>query len=932
MKHIRLFCLPLLALLLALAAGCSKIDGTVSANQAPSVSFVNNQQDADEARQTYSIPNYTFIFPDSTTGFAEAVGRQLPYALNAEAKFELIRYQFFFILAIGSIVEVDPITGAQSPVPAANFRLDPDIPRYLWIQHTAGFQWKLGYNYIIDGTFEYRPVYSYAPMVFWKGSDADGFVESFRYLDYAYESEAGLAAVLARVSANDPTLQDSTEDLHWNQTVNTSAVINLTTALGRIQKHVVILQAIDNDGAVSPPALRVFNRSNRAPNTPRMAYYKDGYTRVSQPSEYTRHVIGWEDIETDPTTVSQLRAQVSPYYEIPISSVPLENWRGLRFLVAGNDPDDQALVTIPLQFQFLLNRIPDMLVAEKMAASQVAIDDGISLLTDSTRVALGEDNVLDVDIHKFDEDGFSRHNQIELFNLPTGYYQLAVYSRDDGFELCDKPAWMRFKVQQLNMTKDVLVVDYTPVNSGPGAIGLANDNAYMAYYRSLVEEVMPDVKRYAPAAHEREQNYTVTWHHDIGESANCRYWKMGYDNGDFPLQLPFSIISQYRVVICLDDKWASGAGGGNPNGAWIRNPAKGFWMDYLDMGGALLWSGWSSMVGTFNYDPVANVTTDALALNERGGDFLAQYMGILAAYNDINTTFFNGRIDAMRRGLPEFIGQYPLLPRTELLDSMRIADGAFRNFYTYNAANPYRPVAPDSCLIFIEANAINENLGTIAAFTYDSYTAGLAERDTLEFFRVARQEDLPENFYTVIDGQRPRFDNYSTNPDATGCWLYIPNAARNYWGMQITTAVDCWNVSRPDSMWANPFSVTSGVISGTSRVFIRVNHQRIDNPDNWWVPGQQVNVDAIWRPILTKHRKPLVLYTESVAYQGSFGGLNFNPYFTNFRTAWNNFPLQMMYRGTLPDYQLYDAGDGARGIVGGILFQFYTPKIQDVVD
>jgi hypothetical protein len=935
MKH----CISILsaAALLVLAAGCSKIDGTVSGNQPPTVSFVNNQQDADSARQVYTIPDYTFIFPDSTQGFGEAVGGQLPDAIGVEAKFELIRYQFFFVESIVSITEVNPEDGTTVTVPADNYRLDADVRRYLWIQHTAGFQWKLGYNYVINGTFEYLPVYSYAPMIFWRGADPDGFVEGYRYLDYPYEDEAQLAAFIQRVESNDPVLADTTQAIHWIETLNTQAVINLTTALGRIQKHVVFLQAIDNDGEYSAAARRVFNRSNRAPNTPVMAYYKDGYTRVSQPGEYERHIIGWEDIETEGNFITRLKSEVSAYYEIPMATEPLENWNGVRFLVSGDDPDDQALVTIPLQFQFLLNRIPAALVAEYMADD--AIDgDGTAALTDSTRVTLSEDNTADFDLHNFDADFWSEHNQIELFNLPTGFYQLTIYSRDDGFESCAEPAWMRFKVQQMSMEKDVLVIDYTPLAGATAmaSLGYASDDEYMAFYRALVEGAMPDVKRLAPL--EPVSNYQVVWKDQVaeGEDYNCRYWKIGAETlpSGYPIQLPLSVISQYHTVICLDDKWAQGAGGGSGAGDWIRNPAKGFLMDYLDMGGSVFWTGMSSLVGTFNYSPTDNATTIEANVNAKAGDFLAQYMGILGVYGDINTTFFNSRIDACVAGLPEFEGQSPLLPDTTRIWNLRgrIAPfGAYNSFYTPSPTRPYQPVAPDTGMVFIESYALNENLGTVAAYTYGSFTAGMPARRVFEIFRVAQQSDLPENFYTTDSrGDGPYFPAYSTNPDATGCWLYIPQAARYYWDMQVTDAIDSWNVSRPDSTWADPFLVTYGVQNSNVKVFIRVNHQRINDPAQYWAAGDTVNVDLVWQPILRKHRKPLLLYTENQAYQGNFGGFNFSPYYTNFRTAFNGMPLHLILPGEWPDYLQNNAGSGARSVMSGVLFQFYTPKLQEL--
>lgn len=937
MKTTRLATLSAMALLLILAVGCSKIDGSLSGNQPPSVSFVNNQQDADSALTYYEIPNYTFIFPDSLEGFQESAGGQLPSELDVEAKFELIRYQYFFVQTIHSITEVNPLDASDTRVvPTANYRLDDNIRRYVHIKHTAEFQWKLGYNYVINGTFEYYPVYSFAPLIFWRGSDPDGFVSSYRYLDYPYDTDDALAAFIQRVQENDPALEDSTEAIHWISTSNTQAVINLTTALGRIQKHVVFLEAVDNDGQVSEPAMRVFNRSNRAPNTPTMAYYKDGYTLESQPGEYERHIIGWEDIEVDPVTIQYLKEHVSPYYEIPITTEQLESWNGLRFLISGDDPDDQALVTIPLQFRFLLHRIPDTMVADYMDPANLDSDDGLDLVdADSTRIALTEDNTGSYDLHSFDEDGWSLHNEIELFNLPTGFYQLTVFSRDDGYESCTTPSWMRFKVQELSFSRDVLVMDYTPPDNGTpmATLGFASNEEYMAYYQDLIGGALPEVK----AATQGITDYAVTWRHEVGDGQayNCRYWKMGMDP-DFPQQLPFSVISQYKTIICLDDKWATGSGQGNPGerGSWISKAAKGFLMDYLDMGGSLLWTGWSTMLGTYNYSRTDNVTTSDAAIADRAGDFLADYLGILGVYGDDNNMFIiDGRLDGARGGLPEFDQQAPLFMDRDRIQAIRDNSTVFNSYYI-PGANPYRPFLPDSALGFVEAYALNEGLGTVAAYTYDSFTAGLPERQEFDFFRVAQASDLPSIFYedNEITGENARFPAYSPNPDATGCWLYIPlNVASYYWTMSITDALDAWNESRGDHMWAEPIIVTSGVTGGREKVFIRLNHQRIDNPAEYWQRNDTVRVDLTWQPTLVKHRKPVILYTENTAFTGT-QGFNENAFFTNFRTAFSGLPLHMLQQGEYPVYTgaSPSVGSGAKAVLSGVLFQFYLPKLQDL--
>ncbi len=924
MKRTRIFFSVTAVFALLLAMGCSTIDGEVSANQAPSVSFVNNQQDADSVTTIYEIDDYSFIFPDSLQGFEEDENQNMPGEANLLARYELIRYQYFFIEGITQIVEIDPETGAESVVPAEAYQIDPDVARYLWIQHTDDFAWELGKLYRISGSFRYTPVFSYAPMIFWRGSDADGFVESYRYYDFACDEEdCEVAEFIQRVEQNDPTIQ-------WTETVNTQTSINLTTSLGRIQRHVVFVQAIDNDGAVSSAAMRTFNRSNRAPNSPKIAYYKDGYSQVSQPGEYQRHIIGYEDIFTDPSVVNQLRTNVSPYYEIPINEDPLINWSGLRFLVSGDDPDDQALVTIPLEFQYLLHRIPDSLVDEWMAADAEDTDLGTQVMEmDSVRVTLSEDNVVDFEGQEFNEDYWSSFNQIELYNLPTGFYQLTVWSRDDGLERCAEPAWMRFKVQEVTMERDLLVMNLTP----PGAsnLGFESDQDHRAYYLDMLEELMPQVK----ATVGEDAAYEVRWMHDSPEDYNCRYWwiESNQDDMDDPYTylLPFSVISQYRTVIVIDDKWAQGSGAGTSY-TQVRLTWKAFAMDYLDMGGSMLWTGYSSLRGTFNY---SNGEDTGAFLADKAGDFLERYMGVSSVYGDDNTTFFFGRLDGCLAADPIYEGTPGMVMNKAMVDSLRLTTG-YNSFYEPSAPFPYRWNPPDSAAVFVEAFAINEGLGTIATHTFDSYSTGLDEETTFDFYRVARASDLPAIFYTTDDvnypGQDPWFPAYSPEASATGCWLFIPTVAQNYWGAEILAAFDAHNASRPDSMWALPREVVSLTVAGRQKTYIHVEHQRINDPAEYWAAGDTVLVDVEWQPILEKHRKPVSCYTESLAYEGSFMGQGLNPYYTNFRTAFNAMPLHMVHRGEAPNFAAYDYGSGAIGYLGGVLLQFYMPKVQDYVE
>jgi len=922
--------------ILLLVWGCSSISGDFLSNLAPSVSFVNNQQDADSVAQVYEIPDYSFTFIDSLLGFEESEEGQFPSDTSGtvEATYELIRYQYFQLLSIESIAEWAPNEEGDleyiQDVPEENYRLDENIGRYLHIKHTEDFRWQFGRFYRLEGVFEYRPIYSYAPMVFWRGSDPDGFVEQYRFIDHSYEEEDSLAAFIDRVLADDPTLE-------WITTLNTQATVNLTTELGLIQKHVLFVQAVDNDGLVSEPAMRVFNRSNRAPNTPRLSYHKDGYTLNSQPQEYTRHVVTWSDVEVDFSTIYELEENLGSIYEIPIYREPLQNWNGVRFLVSGDDPDDDdipdflSITRVPLQFQYNLHRIPEDSVEVWMNpdSNYVNVEPGTSVfdLDESYRVGLDNGNMVDYDTYEFVDEVWTDRTQVELFNLPTGSYQLTVYSRDDGYERSPGPAWMRFHVQEVTLDRDLLLINFTQQNSA-AYLGM-DDVDHAQYYRELVEESLPIAKSFALEV----ESDSVIWMDEVaeGEDYSCRYWQIGAD-AEYPYLLPFSVLSAYKAILCVDDKWAQGAGSGA--GAQIRLPFKGMAMDYLDMGGALFWTGFSSLAGTFYYSPNENTTLTDGSIAERAGDFLSNYMGVSSVYVDIIPTFYNQRADAILSGLPEFDDMDTLRIDPAMIAALRqnaSYNGRYDDGDSLTAPDPRRP-APDSSLIYIEALALNESAGATAFYTYNSYSAGLDPETTFDFFAVATEDELPPIFHTTDDtnypAQDPWFENLNTDPGPDGCWLKI--IPMNYWDITIFEAYDVYNVSRPDSMWGNPQVIAKAVEGVNQRLFIYVNHQTLQDPADYWQPGDTVHVDALWQPVLEKHRKPVMCFTENLAYEATFGGFGINPYYTNFRTAFNTLPLHLVERGATIDIGFN--GRGSLGLMSGVFYLFYTPKIQDVID
>ncbi len=898
-----------------IVVGCSTVDGDYRANEAPSVRFINNELDADSVAQVYDIDNYSFLFSDIYTGFEEdEVLGQLPDTtdLESEVRYELIRFQYFRLNTIRSIsyrLEITDTSGVSyetGTVPVENYRVDENIPRYLWIHNTENFHWTQGSCvYTIDGEFEYRPVFSYAPMIFWTGSDADGFVERYRYYDLAYTTDEEQAAFEQRVINDDATID-------WTYTVNTQAEIYLTTQLGQIQKHKVFLQAQDDEGALSEIAVRTFNRSNRAPNTPELTFQKSGYTLVTQPDSYTRHVVNWQDIESD-LEIYQAMSGVTPYYEIPMNSNELPNWGGLGFLVTCDDPDDQALVTIPLQFEYRLHRLPEAQVESLMDASDDNLDDDDDMwenglwINDEAyadlEIALDDTNVLN---NTIDEDGWSDDGEITLYNLDNGFYQLTVFSRDDGLEPCALPGYMRFRVVNMSMERDLLVINLT---SDAATLGL-DYNTYLTTTKEQLESAITVVKQVVDGA----ADYVPVWYDGVTEEYNCRWWAP-----EDSYLLPYSVMAQYHSIIVLDDNWAQSAT--QPYDSRFTNAFKGLVMDYLDQGGSLFWTGHSSLTGTFGFEVTSTNALDNI--DDKAGDFLFTYMGISKAFVSEQRQYFSSRLEAFVGALHEQQGFEDLRIADGIVDVLRGGEEGYDRLYT-----PARGVAiPDSSLAYVEALGLNSNSGAEALYTFNSYSSGLPALDTLRLFVVADSLSLPDSLTGA--NEAALLTNRDPNPTSTGCWLRIFDT--HYESMEIQSAYDAYNNNRNDA-WADPVQTINATReSGAYPPFIYLTYQYTTQP---WAVGDTVSVYLRWNPILEMHRKPVISFVEN--QEGTLG----IPTYTNFRTCFSTVPLYAMEPGEFvsmtvdPETQLpiYDLGSGANGLWSYVLYRFYLPKVQDSLE
>ncbi len=944
---IRLFLLGLTAAFLLQA--CSSIDGDFAENAIPRVNFVNNEPDADESEFQFHIEQYNFAFLDSLSGFSEASPARFPApgaTATENVRFQLINYQYFQVVSIDSIYVRDENGDYAMTVDPSLYQLDPNIGRYLWITQPAAadpFHWALNTHYVIAGEFKYQPVYSFSPMIFWVGSDPDGFVEQYRYMNVEYTTDAALQSLLSSLAA-DPDM-----DLEWSYTQNTQAVINLDTSLGQIRKHVMLVQAIDNLGAVSEPDTRIFNRSNRAPNTPRLTYQKDGFSSLGQPSEYTRRVINWDDFIGDASIANNLASQ-TPYATLPSFYRPVDAWNGIRFLVAGDDPDDQAFVTIPLQFRYRLVKFDENSDSLDYFRSYDGTweDDGhwVGTYTDSTGwvsdhaewITLSESNVIDYeDAYGFDADGWSDNSILELYNLDSGWYQLMVWTRDDGLEACATPAWMRFKVQRMERTpeKGVLLMNWTPTSLPPATawnvFGGRSHGELGEWYRDLIDESYVSLGA-NPA--------DLRWNTEFPDDFTLRYWQPG-ETADslgheaFPSYMPFEEMCQYKVVICVDD----GYKGNSSRITAINDYFRVIAMDYLDLGGNLFWTGHSSLAKSFGYNPT-DINNTQQFLTTNSGDFLGNYMGIQDVYIDQFLTFQNSIGDGMTAAIPEFDFLDTLRLNQAVIDTMRGDGNTFFDgrFDDGDEQTPFdwRSPLPGDCVPYIESFSVDDESGTESMYTYNSYSANVERRQVFDFFEVIDASDPSRDFLFAPVSQGGLGLNFPREPGPNGCWIWIPNTERNLQDMTIFSTFEAHNISRPDNMWAQVIQDVQ-VLDTDNRwkVHMYLQHQTISDTTDYWAVGDTVSVDLEWDPVLDKHRKVTMCFTENTNSSGGFGPFGGFATYTNFRTAFNTVPLYLMEEGGFgtvdPSFGLLP-GSGYKGLMEAVIASFYEPKIQDLLE
>jgi hypothetical protein len=308
----------ILALVIALAIiqGCGEITGDFYANQSPVVEFVNVPGDAYGVDTTYhygmpfDVPDYGVdITILDMQGSLMIENSEIVYALDGFEEPDTIYFTFGQDYEIDYGDESDPIAVLRALQGGA---MTPDQTYYI------------DFQFIIENYY----IFSFAPTVYWKGTDPDGFVEYYRYAD-VYDP-----AFIADFRV-DPqgTYAAHQHEFNWVDTTAMSARIYLLTATGDTTEHVVFIKAVDNQGSESNNLeFKTFFRSNNAPNNPQIKPLELADT------EYALNFV----VEDTVFCLDEI--------------TPL--WPGISYNWRSDDPDDMELYQIPLEFSYYLVKTP----------------------------------------------------------------------------------------------------------------------------------------------------------------------------------------------------------------------------------------------------------------------------------------------------------------------------------------------------------------------------------------------------------------------------------------------------------------------------------------------------------------------------------------------------------------------------------------------
>jgi len=408
--------------------------------------------------------------------------------------------------------------------------------------------------------------FGYAPIIYWQGHDPDGLVEYFSYYD---DTRQGAIRAYEKDSLADyvRTIDD------WTNTAATKATIYLLTPAGDTTQHIFFLRCTDNEGATSKVKARAFFRSNQPPNRPKLSL-------VLSP-ENPAYVDFYEKEFPDTLLMGDTLTQT---------------YGGFQMLWTGNDPDDRALVTIPLEFCYLIVREPG---------------DTIHFPGDTIQ-----------------PDGWSDWSATKmktLYGLETGNYTLYLRSQDDGRTACAVPAWVKFYCIRPTFQYKLLVVDENRAPGNPNTdFGMANPDSIMDFHMENLNQAWAIMPTVYPDC--------------LFSPADIQVWK---NRGGTTSRsaIPYSFIHQFQLVWVINDNRAS-------LGTDVAKPRAKVMMAYLKVGGMVMITG-REVFGSWGIVGFQESFNDSNEIIFRDYFNVSEGFGNKWSVADTNNTDFGGTIGAL---------------------------------------------------------------------------------------------------------------------------------------------------------------------------------------------------------------------------------------------------------------------------------------------
>ncbi|MCX6641005.1 MAG: hypothetical protein NTW14_11100 [bacterium] len=264
-------------------------------------------------------------------------------------------------------------------------------------------------------------------------------------------------------------------------------------------------------------------------------------------------------------------------------------WAGLSFNWRGDDPDDKELYKIPLQYSYYLIKTPGDTIWE------------------------------------WSNKEWNEQQLTTIFGLETGSYLFMVWTRDDGYAECAQPASLAFKVVRPSLQYHILVVDETST-VGANLFEIIPRTAPRDFYMNLLDDLKNEL------ATETYQMDGV----DVRLKDNSNATSVQQN------PIPYSLISQYRLVFIFDDDHIEAA-------SLYRENRNQVLADYLDIGGNVWIEGRRILRGSYGY----NTGTNDITTGGTQPRILATYFQLLSGFGSEITEVIAGRQRL------EFLGAIP---------------------------------------------------------------------------------------------------------------------------------------------------------------------------------------------------------------------------------------------------------------------------------